>query len=310
MLAHRRARRSLAAVFLGAALASCAPHYGLAPTARLPIVRDPSAYVTYIPGDLPIILSAPHGGYLAPPWMPRRTCGTLGGATGAADAGTQEFTQRVADELESLTGRRPHVVLSLLRRDRLDPNRPIDEAVCGNSSAAAAYRVFHSALDTAQSTVVARWGSGLYLDLHRNDHVAERWTEFDVGLTPADLARSDLDLDTESAKSTVRSLVADSRTSLSALLRGPFSLGARLTDAGYRAVPSPAHRDPAGGAFFFGSYDSARHGSRSGGRVDSILVENSYAYLEGASMSAYAHALAVAIVGFMRDFYGFELARR
>ena len=38
-------------------------------------------------------------------------------------------------------------------------------------------------------------------------------------------------------------------------------------------VPSPAHPDPGAGNYFDGGYNTRRHGSRDGGRVDAVQLE-------------------------------------
>src|SRR4051812_22749819 len=51
-------------------------------------------YIEYIAGDLPVILSAPHGGRERPEELPDRESGTF-----AFDTNTQELAHAVADEL-------------------------------------------------------------------------------------------------------------------------------------------------------------------------------------------------------------------
>ncbi len=84
-------------------------------------------YVQYIAGDLPIVISSPHGGYLRPSEIPDRTYGVL-----AADTNSQEYTLEVAHYLKKLTGRRPHVIINRLHRRKLDANRAIQEAAQGS----------------------------------------------------------------------------------------------------------------------------------------------------------------------------------
>src|SRR4051812_25103680 len=68
-------------------------------------------YIEYLAGDLPVIISAPHGGRERPEELPDREQGTF-----AFDTNTQELARAVADELHARTGHWPHVILCRLHR--------------------------------------------------------------------------------------------------------------------------------------------------------------------------------------------------
>ena len=146
----------------------------------LVLVRVSAAdeYVTFLPGELPIILSAPHGGSLRPEMIPDRTleaCGTK--PTTVTDAYTKEIALLISDALFAIHGHRPSSVLSNLQRTKLDPNRAKDEAACGNDEAGAAWETFHASIDAATASASERCGAGLYIDLHGQKH-SEQWIEF------------------------------------------------------------------------------------------------------------------------------------
>lgn len=112
-------------------------------------------------GDLPIILSAPHGGTNAVPGVARRQSGTL-----VTDAFTLELTQATARELERLLGAKPFVVACLAKREFLDVNRAPAEAF-EDADARLIYRAYHTALSNAVATVRQRFPAGaLLLDVH------------------------------------------------------------------------------------------------------------------------------------------------
>ena len=75
-------------------------------------------YIEYIPGNLPIIISAGHGGRLIPTDIPARTFGSM-----AFDENTQELARKIAAEFFRRTGKYPHLIINRLSRTRLDPNR-------------------------------------------------------------------------------------------------------------------------------------------------------------------------------------------
>ena len=84
------------------------------------------------------MLSAPHGGGLAPPEVPNRQ-----GGTQVTDKNTLDLTLKVRDALVELTGFGPHVVLAHLERAKMDPNREIQEAAEGNPFAERAWTEYH-----------------------------------------------------------------------------------------------------------------------------------------------------------------------
>ena len=81
------------------------------------------SYVEYHAGNLPIILSAPHGGWKVPDEIPDRTYGTT-----VTDANTYQLTKVLMDSITARFGAKPHVILSQLKRIKLDPNRDSVEA--------------------------------------------------------------------------------------------------------------------------------------------------------------------------------------
>jgi hypothetical protein len=103
-------------------------HSGIISNITEPLLRYESrgGYAEYIVGNLPIVISVPHGGYLRPLQIPERlgkdVCST-------SDIFTQELGRAILQQFyERLHGRIPHMIINRLDRSRLDANRPIDEA--------------------------------------------------------------------------------------------------------------------------------------------------------------------------------------
>lgn len=228
-----------------------------------------NGYVEYVAGDLPIILSAPHGGTLEPAELPDRTWGTT-----VRDTNTEELARALAAAIAQITGGRPHLVLSHLRRIKLDPNREIVEAAEGNPLAELAWKEYHGFLDAAAQEVSATAGRGLYIDVHGHGHSVQR-LELGYLLDSNTLALPDTLLNQPGYRdaSSVRSLARASPLSFSQLIRGPHSLGALFVAAGYPAVPSPDDLGPGYEPYFSGGYSTERHGSRDGGSIDGIQLE-------------------------------------
>src|SRR5690242_16782534 len=75
-------------------------------------------YIEYLAGDLPLVLSAPHGGREKPDELPDREQGTF-----AFDTNTQELARAIGSELATRTGHWPHLIICRVHRRKLDCNR-------------------------------------------------------------------------------------------------------------------------------------------------------------------------------------------
>ena len=107
------------------------------------------------------ILSAGHGGWKEPTEIPDRTEGTT-----VTDINTYQLTKVIMDTLTARFGGKPHVILCLLERLKLDANREIEEAAGGNLYAERAWEEYHHYLDIAKELVTMNHGSGILFDIH------------------------------------------------------------------------------------------------------------------------------------------------
>jgi len=133
------------------------------------LAAEPQSLVVVQRGELPIILSAPHGGQESVPGAePRKGEGLErkpGGFVTARDTVTEELAQEVADAVALRFGKPPYSVVSKAHRKYLDPNRAPAAAYEGDA-AQAVYDAYHAALEDACREVQARFHTGLLLDLH------------------------------------------------------------------------------------------------------------------------------------------------
>jgi len=231
-------------------------------------------YIEYIPGTLPIIISAPHGGYLEPDIIPDRTCND---PVYANDAFTQELIREVQASIYNEFGCYAHVVINLLDRRKLDANRNLTEGACGNDSAVQAWNDFNGFLDDAEALVMGQYGKGFYIDLHGHGNPIQR-LEIGYLLYDDELQLSDdiLNTDTYITYSSILNLVNTNAGALShaALLRGENSFGTLISDKGYPSVPSAADPFPnTGENYYSGGYNTIQRSSYNGGTIDGIQIE-------------------------------------
>lgn len=261
-------------------------------------------YIEYIAGDLPLVLSVPHGGELIPAEIPDREQAVV-----VPDTWSVEYALAVADVIHKLTGRHPHLVINHLQRVKLDANRDLAYGAQESPAAQQAWHEFHGFVDLAKSSAVEQCGRGLYLDLHSNGQ-AGGWIQLGYGIPASDLTLSNEELDRPGHvnESSLRSLSVISGKGLSSLLRGPESLGGLLEARGYSAVPSDVVPWPYGITYFDGGYNLYRHGSRNGGGVDGIQLETPVDYIRPEKVQTYARVLGEAILSFMEMHYGLALS--
>jgi hypothetical protein len=263
-------------------------------------------YIEYIAGELPIILSAPHGGSLRPAEIPDRTYGTT-----VTDLNTGELARAVDSALVRLTGKHAHVVIVHLHRVKLDANREIAEGAQGDPEAELAWREFHEFMADAKNAVRERFTGGLYLDLHGHGHAIQR-LELGYLLASEELGLPDDSLDNRPAfevASSIRTVSVRSPLSFADLLRGPSSLGAMLEAEGFPAVPSDSTPDPGGAEYFAGGYNTAVHGCRDGGEICAVQIESNRVGVRDTEQNRarFAGALSRVIERYLELHFGIEV---
>ncbi len=260
-------------------------------------------YIEYIAGNLPLILSVPHGGNLEPSEIPDRTCGET-----VTDSYTEELAASIREEIMELTGCMPHIVICHLKRTKLDVNREVDIATCGNQFADTAWNEYHTFIDSAKAAVERSTGKGLLIDLHGHGHAIQR-LELGYLLSAVQLAYPDASLNQAAIVdiSSIRSLAGMNVNNLthSDLLHGLFSLGTMFATRGYPAVPGIDEPYPfPGEPYFSGGYITGRHGSSDKGSVDAIQIEcNQDVRFEVTARNGFAAASAAIFLNYLIKHY-------
>ena len=265
-------------------------------------------YVEYIAGNMPLIFSAPHGGALQPGTIPTRTASACGGeATTVADANTEDLARRIKTEFFTRFGKYPHIIINRLHRSRLDANREIGEAACGNASAQEAWRDYHEFIETAKSKVAADFPRGWYTDLHGHGHAIAR-LELGYDLSAATLRLTDAELDataTHESSSSIRAFSQQSSLSFADLLRGSTSLGTLLANAGYPSMPSAQDPAPAAAdAYFNGGYSTERHSCKTTGQICGVQIEANFTGVRDTpeNRAAFVSAIATVYAAYLAPF--------
>lgn len=115
-------------------------------------------------GELPVILTAPHGGRQDVPGCALRTPTGSRFVTGT-DHNTDLLTLEIAAEIKRLTGKQPYLVMARFHRKFIDANRRTEEAY-GAAGCAAIYAEYHAAIRRFVDEVRAKYPHAMLFDIH------------------------------------------------------------------------------------------------------------------------------------------------
>lgn len=261
-------------------------------------------FIEYIPGDLPILLTAPHGGKLKPNDIP-----DINGVTHVGDGGTLESTLEIADQIEVITGHRPHVIINhVVSKKALFNHTDIDKAAGNHPDVRQAFYEYQNFTEIARKKILSTWGKGHFFEMHSNAHDG-KWTEFGYGVSGNYLDGTDAQLLKQRNYSTIQTLCSNGNADFLDVLRGPNSLGTLLQNEGYNSIPSSTNPRPLGKKYFFGNHNLWRYGSNKGGTLDGTHIESYYRFvnISATERKKYSAAMAKVMVTFVEHFYSLDL---
>lgn len=257
-------------------------------------------FIEYVPGDLPIVISAPHGGRETPSDIPDRTNGVT-----EADANTQELARSIAAVIHAETGRHVHLVICRLHRSKLDVNREVKEAAQGSATAEHAWSEHHAFIDEACQAAVKQFGAAFLIDLHGHGHKDPR-VELGYLHTAPQLAQDEKELNSGAfiATSSLNLIAQHSRLTYTDLIRGSTSLGALLEANGFPATPSPRMPVPTE-PYFRGGFTVYSH-CKAKSQVTGLQIEANRPHLRDTADNRlrFAHALTSALKPFLATHLG------
>ena len=232
------------------------------------------SYITYYPGNIPVILSVPHGGDISPSEISNRTYGVS-----VTDSNTIELGMAIRNYFFTNFNVRPYLVINNLKRNKLDANRDIVEAAQGNLYAERAFNEFHHYINSARQEITNNFSTGFLFDIHGHglnpDGFNDLRTWIGYLLSGDELDNSDTYIDQNISinNTSIYSLINTSNESLSNLLRGPRSLGSFFENNFYTALPSMSSPSPEGMRYFSGGHNTFLYGTNRNFNFNAIQLE-------------------------------------
>ena len=261
-----------------------------------------NGYTTYYPGNIPLILSIPHGGDITPSEISNRTYGVT-----VTDSNTVELGIAIRNYFYANYNIRPYVIINNLKRTKLDANRDRVEAAQGNIYAERAFDEFHFYIENAREDIISKFGTGVLFDIHGHginpDGFNDLRTWIGYLLTSDELDNSNdyIDQNISINDVSIYSLLNSSGQSLSDLLSGPSSLGALFEENNCSALPSPESRSPEGMRYFSGGYNTFRYGTNRNFNFSSIQLEFPFQGLRDTPQSR--NLFAATFVELVQEYY-------
>lgn len=237
--------------------------------------------ITVRKGDLPIIISAPHGGSLSIPGVEDRTGNGTAKFVVVQDTGTDRLATKLAEAIERRMMGKPYLIVAHFRRKQVDVNRPAKDAY-ESDAAKPAYDAYHQALKEAVDAVRSEsgGGGGLLLDIH--GQAADREAIY---------------RGTNDGKTVLHLTLKYGKEAFT----GPKSVVGVLAAHGYKIVPAcdSTARETAS---FSGGYIVQTYGSRYGGVIDAIQLETGGKQRSLANVDQTAADIAEAVVTFAKAY--------
>ncbi len=215
-------------------------------------------HIRYYKGNIPLILSAPHGGEVSPDEIADRTSGVFD-----LDDFTLELTEEIIKEFHAQTGKTPYVVVGEISRKKVDLNRQRDVAY-EDEKAKVIYDEFHHLIQKSEREIDEIYGRGLYIDIHGQSH-PKGYTEFGYLLFNDMLKLENSHLEDHQNQTSIRTLCKFSSEPFLEQLKGKYSLGTLMCNEGYDSIPSSKIPYATDGNYFEGAFDTIRYGSLQGG---------------------------------------------
>jgi hypothetical protein len=222
-------------------------------------------------GNMPLIISVPHGGLEEPTTIPDRTCPNI---TTVTDSKTIELANTIDSVCKADYNIQPYLVISYLKRTKLDQNREFLEATCSNSSIANIWNNYHLSIDSFITKILLKYSQALFIDLHGHGHTKQR---LEIGyLVSGNELRNPSSI-LPSSTSYYNMLLQNPFLSSNQFLTTPNAFGTLMANKNFPSVPSAQDTAPlATDSYFDGGYNTQFYTSSSYPKVYGWQIESNF----------------------------------
>lgn len=243
------------------------------------IMLDEHQWVEVRVGDIPLVISVPHGGDLHDPSIPDRNCKELGSMVTVRDSRTIETAMAIEKAFLEKFNKRPYLIIAHLSRRKVDQNREMELATCGDPRGAEAWKIFHNYIDSALAHAQLTSEEVIYIDLHGHGHKNQR-LELGYGLDAAQLraAYTKQHFETLVQGSSLQNVLQHQKPEVSwEQIFGKHAFGTLIYAQGIPATPSLQDPHPLEGEkFFSGGYNTRRYTAKEYPDVYGWQIEANY----------------------------------
>lgn len=263
---------------------------------------DNEKWVEYIAGNMPLVISVPHGGTVLVDSLPIRDCK---GAVTVRDGNTIELSRAIQNYFKKNYNLIPHIIISHIARKHVDQNRELNNgATCGDVRVEKPWYSFHNYVDSALNLATKDGQRAMYIDLHGHGHANKR-LEIGYNLDKYELANILADKFSESSKahSLKNLLKLEKSIDFKAILFGEKAFGTFLVNNGVPATPSlqdlVATKDE---AFFSGGDNTRRFTGTKYPNVFGLQIESDGVSRSTARRTAVAMGISESIVAYLNEY--------
>lgn len=225
-------------------------------------------------GELPIVISAPHGGRLPIPNCPLRVNYKVPQFVTVLDTNSDKLAHETAAELEKALGKKPWVVIAKFSRKYVDANRPVEHGA-ESDEGKKVYERYHSALNDAVALSRTQPGA-LLIDFH---------------------AQGKSKITVYRGSNNLRSIRASDRTRF--LSEGGFLW--QLEQSGINLSPACKESEAKEDASFNGGYITQHYGATQPNGMNAIQLEVGADYRTKTSLVETARKIAQAIESHLKS---------
>lgn len=192
-------------------------------------------------GNMPLIISVPHGGTIGPDSIPDRNCPDIITTT---DLNTTELLFAIDSVSKKDYSIQPYFVVTYLKRIKLDQNRDLADASCNNKQVFSFWKNYHESIDTLIKSIVAKYKQCLFIDLHGHGHAIQR---LELGYLVNGNALRNPSSIVPSSTSLFHLLQQNNSLTVIDLLTGENAFGTLMGKKGFASVPSAQIPAPVAG---------------------------------------------------------------